>query len=217
MESHKNMSLIDQQKQDQEMIKYNTLHRIDYLSNYKNEIFKNISDNESNMIANIIQQNLNNMSEIEIQQILCKCLNINYMKFLLLRYELIHYVDEIVEEMSIDDFINKTKHILCRYQSKAGGFLLEDIEWTLYRNCYDDFVINKNMALFVNTVSITNKDDNELIEYIDLLETRLNSIAKNIKVEIRSIVSIKDKIENILLWIEDINLKDHETELKSSL
>ena len=113
--------------------------------------------------------------------------------------------------MSLDIFLKEAMKVIIRYQYKAGGFLLEDKEWKIYRNGNDEYDVEINEILFINFLDKSDIDDENTDFFIKKLVKRLNMISKNIHVEIRQIFKNKDKIVKILLWATDKNIKVEKT------
>lgn len=187
---------------EKEMKHYHHLHQIEKCKNYNNKIYK-IKEDEKKTLAEYIYQHYDTMDETEMKILAVKCLEQNTIKKILLSYELANYHEEPVEHMSLNDFINKAQQILLRYQCKAGGFNVEDTEWVVYKAGSTEYEVMENEILLVNTIAVCDEEDDELEEYLEYLMKRLNSIAKNITVELREEHGKRNN--HLLIWATDIS------------
>jgi len=199
------MLLVNQYDSEQEMKKYNLMHLLEKQRNYKNEE-PNKSQDEKQQLAQYIHKNYNNMDEIEMKTIALKCLDINEIKKTLLFFELQNYICT-PKQMSLSEFKNETMIIFNKYQSKAGGFLLEDNEWLIHDNTSSRHEVKENELLFENTINAHDMDDGETNTYLKYLIKRLNSLSKNIDVELRQKDNDNSKMISLLIWAVDRNKK----------
>ncbi len=202
--------LLNQYNKEQEMKKYNTLHKLEYYNNFNADI-SNKSKNEKDELALYIHDNFDTMDEIEMRHMALKCLDMNKIKKILLSYELNNYKNKPITNMSLDAFLKQAIRVITRYQHKAGGFLLEDKEWKVYRHGCKEYDVENNEILFVNSLDRSDVDDENTDLFIRKIVKQLNMISKNITVEIRQIFKHKDKIAKILLWATDKNIKVEKT------
>ena len=184
---------------------YNLLHSLEYYKNYANKKKHNTKKNKN--LANYIKNNFTTMDEIELRKMALTCLSVNECKKIVLNHELTYYESNPTNNMTLDAFIKHAYYILNRYQSKAGGFLMEDIEWTLFTNDTTKYDVHENEILFENTISLCDFEDMETMEFLHKLEKRLGYVAKNIKINLRSHIDEKNKLVYILLWAVDQNMK----------
>lgn len=185
---------------EKELKQYHILHKLEKYKNYNNKI-KLLNKEEESKLAEYINKNYNTMDEIEMKMIALKCMDINDIKKHILSFELENYIQEPVEHMELTDFIKQVKKIFIRYQCKAGGFIIEDIEWTIHKTGSHDYDILENEILFANTIAVCDEDDIELENYFNNLLPRLNSVAKNITVELREDHGKRNN--HILIWATD--------------
>lgn len=186
------------------MKKYVALHSIEYLSNYKNKT----NTKYNNDLAEYIYNNYNTMDNYEMKIISSKCMDINEIKKTILAFEFKNYKPEISADIiSLEEFSKKATKIIAKYQGKAGGFLIEDSEWTIHKQDSIKYEIRENELLFENTLSFFDDEDDETEEFLDCLISRLNTIASNIKVHLKFKEHTYSKVLSILLWITDINMK----------
>jgi hypothetical protein len=182
---------------------YNNRHCVEKETNYYMASKKSDSDLASYIFDNY--KNLDTVNDQELAQVAMKCLTPNQLKSILLEYELRNYKVEEYKEMTLEEFTKEAKFLLNRYQCKAGGFRIEDNEWTLYTsdNMPDsgEYYIKDNELLFVNTVNNCDIESDETDTYLDSLVDRLDRLATNVDVEIRYEKSPKNKPSWLLLWI----------------
>ena len=188
-----------------EMKVYDFMHRLESSKNY---LFPDDEKpkEERQELAEFIHNNLYKLDEIELKNIVLKCMTSKDIIKYLLSYELKNYNIKCVEQMSLDEFLPIALSYLNRYQWKAGGFFIEDDQWTVYR--HGDYDMNtdvkENEILFENTIYFTYSHDHDTAFYLDNLIDILNSIASNIDVEIRE--NREGKIVHLLIWATDKNL-----------
>jgi len=167
----------------------------------------NTSSNEPEELSNYFYDNYCKMDDDMVKEYVTKCMSPYFMRSIILRHELKHYKETIKEHMTLNEFNEKAIKIFQRYQSKAGGFMLEDTVWSVYKFGEDD-TVSKNEILYQNTLALCDSEDKELDEYFDLLKKRLRQLATNMDVEIRSHQDLKSKIEYINIWVTDKSMQD---------
>lgn len=183
------------------MNKLNLLHSFDYknnLSNYSND-FRN---EKNNNLANLINKNFNKLSKEEKNRFLIKCLSEEEVNNLLLKFELENYSPNKSDINSFEEFIKIASKSLNRYQSKAGGFLIEDNEWIIHRNNSKDYEIENNQVVFENSVSIENVKDYDTINYLKKILSLLKRFSDKVIVCEEFIKSKKDGVYWILFKCE---------------
>ena len=191
-----------------ELEEYDKLHTLDSENNYGIELEL---DSElilkHEQIAEYTYNNYDKLTIEELKELISSCLTDKQIKHLILEHELKYYNINSVNNLSLDDFSKLVKHILNRYQCKAGGFLIEDNIWTLHTYQSKEHDVKKNELLFENSIDLLDIENNETQIYLDRLEKRLNMIATNITVDIRYKTSKKDNLVWILIWCTDKNIK----------
>lgn len=184
------------------MKEYDELHQKDSECNYLSD-----SDSENDtkteteidiesrnkILANDLHNNYENMSIEEKQKTLLKCMNIYGIGRELLKFELKNYIP-ISKYMNTDQFINTALRLMKRYQCKAGGFYLEDYEWTVYYNDFKNIDVASNEIYFENSLDKNNAKDNETIRYMDRITCLLNKIALNVTISYKFYESKNDDI-----------------------
>ena len=148
-----------------------------------------------------IYDNYDKMNNIDMHDLLLKCIDSNTVWLLLLKYELENYETIPTKYMSLEEFKENTLQIFARYQSKAGGFLLEDIDWVVHNSTSTVYDVKENELLFENTLNIIDMDNDDIDNYLFHLIKRLNSLAENIEVDLRQ--QLKHKTVHILIWAND--------------
>jgi len=185
---------------------YNRLHQMELYRNYYHKV-DSLTKDQKNDLANFIHDNYDQLNEIEMKNIAMRCLNINDFKRILLFHEL-KYHNQTPIEMSLDRFLEKALYYLNRYQCRAGGFFIEDEEWTVHRHrdsAKSTIYVEENEILFENTVHQIFSNDNETEIYLDHIINKLKSIATNIDIELRE--RKEGKIVHLLIWATDRNIK----------
>mgnify|MGYP000994981911 CR=1 FL=1 len=199
-----------EKSREQQLCLFNKFYIIDRYCNYSNiDRYDNDGD-----LANYIFENYDKMDEMEMKKIVTKCLTPLDMKRILLEYEFKNRpIRSPNIEMSLTDFSKYAQKLLNRYQSKAGGFYIEDTVWTMYTSTSSEYDVQDYEILFENSVDKLDSNDNEIKEYLDRLEIILDNICKNIDVEIRYLASKGDSITFILIWCVDRNLKKNKPKI----
>ena len=198
------MLFVKQYDNEQAMQTYNALHKLEANGIYSYD--KPHSDGDPKL-AKYIHTNYNTMDETEIKNIAIQCMDINDAKHILLDYELTHYKDT-PKIMTLDEFSKTALTILNRFQGKAGGFLIEDLQWTLYTTTTKKYEIHSNEILFENTLNICDYDDHETECFLNKIVRRLGSITSNITIDLRFHKDVKKKIVYVLIWAIDESIKD---------
>lgn len=174
---YKKQVLEKEEEINKKVKKANLLYSIDNYKNYNNNKYNNGTLEYKTNMAIYIANNFNKMDIDEMKYLVLKCLSEQDYKRILLEYELLHYPcnqQDIV--LTLDEFIKRAKKILNRYQSKGGGYKLEDIEWTIYEE--------NDSVYFENTIDSKLINDDELNVYFDKILEKLNELSMNIQVEL---------------------------------
>lgn len=107
----------------------------------------------------------------------------------LLKYELMN-ISPLRVQVNVESFIELAMFYLNRYQHKAGGFSLEDSDWTVYTSSNKKYDINDNIVIFENSTT----DLRDEI-YLDSICKLLNKITLNSKTK------VKMPYTSPILWI----------------
>lgn len=186
------MIFINEQNRKEDMKIYHAQHQLEVYENYNYNIQESTkSDIE---LAKYINKNLYKMENEEMSLLINKCLSFNQKKKFLLEYELKHY-KEIPQDMSLKEFIKKASDILKRYTWKAGGFLLEDRLWIVQDKSSDEFMIEDNEVIFLNSIEKQDLDNTETKLFLHRIIDRLNCLCSNIKVK------QQHRLFNTTIWI----------------
>lgn len=194
---------IQEKERGEELKRYSEEHRIDACGNYKNR--NEIKGKEE--IAEYIWNEYDNMDEVERRRMVLKCMTEEAIKGRILEFELKNYKGEKVKHKSLDEYVKEAKKLFKRYQCKAGGYNIEDMEWGVYRSGSDKYDVRENEVLFENTISMKDKDDDETNDYLDDIAKRLERIAENIKIDVRFKKAREDRLVWILIWCTDTTKK----------
>jgi uncharacterized protein YggL (DUF469 family) len=164
-----------------------------------------LSDDEiadRNALAKVINHKLNDNSLTmdDMIDLHNQCIKGNEKEYLkmLLAYELRYFRRE-PKEMTLDEFKDVAFSIFERYQSKAGGKLIEDIDWIVYTADTDASgrVVMKNELLFENSIPKCDSEDKDTNRYLKLIVKQLRSICNDVSVDLR----FKDDHDTTFIWI----------------
>jgi hypothetical protein len=189
----------DQYAKGKEIIKYNNLQQLD---NNCNKQVCNLSNEAKQDLAKYIHKNYDKMDDAEMKHVVTKCLDMNTIKNILMTFEFNYYNSKPIE-LTIDKFIIRATNIFDRYQTKVGGFLIEDKKWVIHKFDSKYFNVSENGVLFQNTIDVLDNNDYSTNEYLNKLVSKLNKISTNIEVKLELLE--KKKIIYILLWCDLIN------------
>lgn len=178
------------------MNQYSHLHQIDALANYGRDNQRKTSDPDK--LASFIHRNYDKMEMTEKKHLLMRIIPDNEVNHLLLEYEMKH-LSVKPRPMSLKDFEKKALKILSRYQSRAGGFSIEDREWGVHHYGSTERELRENELLFDNTICKIDLNNPETDRYLKNLEKLLNRISQDIDVEIR--FKSAGKEDRDVIWI----------------
>lgn len=171
------------------------------------DVYKHIGSSKQNPeIAEFIHQNFNTLDESDMVKMVLKFLSPNEMKHILLKYELKNW-SPIEKNMSLNEFTQQTQKILYRYQSRAGGFLIEDRHWTLHTSESSKYHLHDNQVIFENTISAEFINDPETREYIQNILSLLNRMTKNVRVKVHTYLSERDNLYWIIFKCKEPTIK----------
>jgi hypothetical protein len=183
-----------------------TAEMSDYCNDHKLELCNNFGLNYltkgNGELAKYLHQNFNTMDDEEMSIMLKKCLSTTDKKRILLEYEL-KYFNETPRKMTLEDYTKYVHMLLKRYSWKAGGFLLEDHEWTMENH-------GSSVVVFKNSMHREDLDNYESLMYIDRITRRLNTICGTISATFDYVA------EGSVVWIT-IKVVDKETYVEPTL
>lgn len=172
----------------------------------------NYADTEPDLTVNL---SYDKVDDNEIVQDVLQIMGINCFKKYLYQHQLSQITkyaenDKPANKMSLSDFSVKANTLLGTYQWKAGGYNLEDREWSMY-DCKTgtNYDVDNNELMFVNTVPLKIGVDRELDRYTDLLVQHLNKFSANISVECRLRKERKDGVVFVMLLCQDNDMVKH--------
>lgn len=183
---------------------YNEQHRLERERCYDSD--DDYSDEDSDyevkkVIAKFIRDKFDSLSEDEMRKIVIRCMSLKKVKSELLKFELKHYEQETNKNINLQEFAAIAEKILNRYQGVAGGFKVEDFEWTQVERktqyLGNNFEVKKNEIVFLNSIDKLDKNDNELSLYLKRIVEYLDNISN--KVDVRHV--IKESPKDGLYWI----------------
>lgn len=205
------------------MKKYINLHHLNkiFMTNkISNSEFDNSSEMDKNFnvsdMAQHINKNLYKMDYEEKKYLFQMCLSTYNIHNELLKFEF-NNLNPNHKTITLNNFCTNVKKLLIRYQHKVGGFLLEDMTWTLYDHNDGKYNLTQNEVVFENTMPAFHipkrgeslKDDifllknyceiEETMIYLNKLTKLLNNLSNNIKISLKFIDSYRDDIIVVIL------------------
>ena len=167
--------VIDKENEIRKQISIKNIHYA--INNGENfEHCKYQVDNKED-IAQFIYENYDKMKDEDIKYYVTKCLSVQDMRRILLEFELRHKRSEQQANMlEHEEFIKCAVQILNKYQSKGGGYKLEDTQWKISLR-------TPLKIKFTNTIDVALIDDDDVNIFIDQIVDRLNQLSINYKVE----------------------------------
>jgi len=183
-----------------EMMEYYVLCYMDSrYSNYKvdDEYYHQEKKKENEKLAKLIHDDFNKMTNEEMKHFVIKCFSPAKIKQELLKFELEHYVPEKIGT-NITEIDNEIKKILCRYQSKAGGFCLEDHKWI----CHPPKTHKKKITLtYENSLGTKDFDNNMggLVSFLKKIIEKISLLNDNLDVFYNIAEPNKDDIGKVLI------------------
>lgn len=185
-------------------LNYTDLYRLELERNYNNDITTVPGDVDGDVLKHI-NSNYDTFDKSELEKVALKCLSQNGLKQIILKHELKHYRDE-PEDMELSQFKDVASKLLQRYHYKAGGFLLEDPDWVMHSPPDYQYGLQENEIVFINTINRTDADNEETDQYLTLIVERLQSLTKNIKVDVRYKKHHHSKTIHVLILCVDKNI-----------
>lgn len=178
-----------------EMKNYDFMHR---LEKPKSDYSNNLDNDTTQILCNLIENNLNSMSKAEKINMITKILSENKLDKELLKFYMLNNNPE-KKSYNITDFLNKTINILKKFHRKAGGLYIEDIDWSVKKS-----VDSKGNLVYILVNTIDNQDakDREVYEYLTSLCNYLNKLSNNIKVKFSLSEDEENKITLISLKLK---------------
>lgn len=150
-------------------------------------------------ISTLLVKDYNNMTDTELRQLVLHTMTDKEIRSRLLRHELRFYEQHPRYICTLDKFKIEVHRILTRYQHKAGGFKIDDREWTYHDHMSKRYKIYPNELVIENTISADYINDAECCEYLKLLLRRLNMVSSNINITFHTHHSQRDQIYYLLL------------------
>lgn len=192
---------LEENQRRKEMKHYSLMHKLESHSNLNNND-NNDNNNNNEELAEFINNFYDKMGTEELKSIVSKCISDKTVRHLILKFELEQYNQKTaVEPISLKQFEKEASKILNRYTHKAGGFLLEDREWTVQ-------LIDTSCTLFKNSLDKFDVDDVDTKEFMSKIVYRLNSLSDNIYVTLKYVPSKGDSLTFVCLIAKDMSVKN---------
>lgn len=187
---------------DHEINKYNLLHKLDQHQVFDENNIMEYDSHKKRELAQFLHDNYNRLDNEELKYILPKYLNPTDIRRILLDFELKYYKPPKPKNpISIPEFLKYAKYIFTRYQGKAGGYLLEDLEWAVYAEGDSKYDVNPNELVLENTMDISDYSNNELEDYLDNISVLLESLGTNIRTKVTYKERESDRIIYVLISV----------------
>lgn len=185
-------------------LNYIDLYQLELERNYNNDITAVTQDVNDGVLKHI-NSNYDTFDQSELEKVALKCLSQNGLKQIILKHELKYYRNK-PQDMKLSQFKELASKLLQRYHYKAGGFLLEDPDWVIHLPPDYQYGLQENEIVFINTINRTDVDNEETYQYLTLIVERLQSLTKNIKVEVRYKKHYHSKTVHVLILCIDKNI-----------
>lgn len=183
----------------QSIREYNVLNEMKHLSNYSS--YDTIANSN---LAEFINKSYDTMSDTDLLLSLSKCMPTQFTKSLLLKYELENYTPNKLDYMSLSKVKPIISSMLYKYTWKAGGFSIEDNEWSCYDYNTTEHTVKEYELIFTNTIHSSECYTNETCEFLYLIVNRLNNLATNIRVntsykEVAKMIMLRIHVKDMIL------------------
>jgi len=162
-------------------------------------------ENEKNVeLANEMKKdNINNI--LNYKDRIFSLLSEEYIKKIISEFEFYNItIDK--EDMTFEEFVNKCVELLNRYTYTAGGFRLEDNEWTIFRKGAEKYDLHENEIIFENSVLTIYEDDYETTKFLNRLIELINNICDKYIISCAMVKCERSGISWILLVVKE-NIK----------
>lgn len=100
---------------------------------------------------------------------------------------------------NIDDIVTKSEDVLKIYQNVVGGYNIEDSDWIKLTESNKRFKIQDNQILLLNTITIRDAYDKDLLWFMTNLVTCLSKYTDETKIKIKQKILRDDN--NDICWI----------------
>lgn len=153
---------------------------------------------EKEAIAKKIHQSIDKCPISEIPKLHNLCTTEKEYRRQILAFELKYYKGK-PQSMSLTEFRDAAQSILDRYQSKAGGNLIEDLDWTFYtsEDNVEGRVVMENELLIENSIPRCDAEENETNYYLEAIVEQLRQLSDDIKIDLR----FNDDHDITWIWI----------------
>jgi hypothetical protein len=184
-----------------EEIKYSYEKINSQISTYSNK--NNYKNTDSKQIIEFIHNNISNVDnstiidENLVKNILLQIFSKEKIEKECLIFDLLNYSSENKVNM-VDDSINICIDALKKYQYKAGGYNIEDIEWILCSKNNNRFKVKDDQKILYNSVHKKNCD-RELIWFLDSILDYVKRHTNSEKIKVK--YSMFEDEKNSVCWI----------------
>lgn len=192
----------------EKMETYDALHKIDANENYMSdtdELYSdyeyNIKDEEKSLAFKMKNNNYKKISHSEKIKLLPKHVSEQRIERELLKYELKHYIPT-KEKHNLKSFLRETMSLLKRYQCKAGGYYIEDYEWTVYENDFKNREVSSNDIYLENSIDKFDAKDYDTVLFMKRIIRILDSLSDDIDVTYEMEESKEDDLSWVYIIVE---------------
>nr|QBK88486.1 MAG: hypothetical protein LCMiAC01_01630 [Mimivirus LCMiAC01] len=209
-----NMIFLNDAKIKKQMEEYANRHKLEAQENYGYEDDFMVNIAEKRTLAETIHNKYDGMSMDEMRNTVASCMSDKHVKRTLLNFELKYsIITPVFKKLSIEQFTKEALQILKKYQCKAGGYYIEDRDWTVHTQTSDEYEVKNYQIVLENSADKRNCQDNETINYLKNIVRLLNGLSNDIKVEYEIDEPEKGNIVWILIWCTHKGMKKNEPEI----
>jgi hypothetical protein len=186
---------------------YNIEHGLAAEDNYMSDLDESdessyLKNSELNkeFILNLHKLNYLTIDKTYKMNLLEKCLSDKKINRELLKYELINSIKYFQSEnikFTRIEFVKKALDLLKKYQCKAGGYFIEDDEWTIYKTDFKDEIVSENKLYLENSIDKNDAKDSDTFLFMERITLLLNALSKSINVSYK----LKESKKDDLTWI----------------
>ena len=182
------------------MIEYETKKR-----NEINEYNSKYKEWHNNYFISVYMKTDANFGDItklkddDIYELSKQYINPNYIRSQLLKLEMMNYSKES-KDTNVNQTVEMALDLLKRYQHKADGYEVEEVEWTVHTNESKEFDVMEGEVLLSNTIPICAYDNKETTNYLETMEKIFNTLSTNVSVDLRYLKKKSGGVYYVFMW-----------------
>lgn len=135
-----------------------------------------------------------NLSNDDKLKLLFKYCGQDFLNNELLKLEFYNFYPNNKQKLKLTEVFTLTQKIINKYQWKAGGFFIDDLEWIL-ENKDDNYVLK-------NTIDNLDSRDNDTINFMKNICRIINGHVSNYKLNFDIQEDTVNKISRLLFYVE---------------